>query len=253
LPAFVEEFSYERGFPLLPSKMSIEPHEPEAVRWRAWPCEQCAGGANVLDFIVGRHEASGALPDGSEDEVIEAMMARERQWLSEWVELCTHTTEHESLLWRLDEGSEHIVYLAPDHEDVLKLTKPGLYGDEYYMQDGRVHQRRATPGNYLLRLELIRRYLGFAPIPLAVTKLGQILSKQKFVKGDPPTQTEVDEFLSNEGLEPVKKSCWLWKKTDADAAIEFWIRDARSDNFVKTPQGLIPIDLRMWGVVVPST
>jgi len=232
--------------------MPVESHEPEIVRWRAWPCDQCTGGATIFDFIVGRHEASGTLPGGSEDEIIEQMTAREREWLLEWVGLCSHTTEHESVLPKLDEGSEHIVYLAPDDEHVLKVTKLGLYGDEYYLHDGRVHQRRATPGNYLLRLELLRRHFGFAPIPVAVTSHGQIFSRQKFVKGEPPTQEEVDDFLYGEGLDPVKRSCWLWKKADLEAKVEFWIGDARADNFVKTPQGLIPIDLRMWGVVIPD-
>ena len=89
---------------------------------------------------------------------------------------------------------------------------------------------------------------GFAPRPVGLTKAGQIVSAQRFVEGEPPTQVEVDEFLLREGLEPVKRSCWLWKKKDPNNEVEYWIGDARDDNFVKTPRGIVPIDLRMWGV-----
>ena len=228
--------------------MPSESEEPELVRWRPWPCESCRGGASLLDFIFGRHETSSEISGGSEDEVIEEIIARERAWLVDWVESCGHTTERSDTLARLDEGSEHIVYLAPEGRVVVKLTKPGVYGDSYYLVDGRVHQRCCTPGDYLIRLAMLDLTFGFAPKPVGITKAGQIVSWQRFVEGEPPTQEEVDEFLLREGLEPVKRSCWLWKKNDPSNAVEYWIGDARDDNFVKTPHGIVPIDLRMWGV-----
>ena len=77
------------------------------------------------------------------------------------------------------------------------------------------------------------------------------MSEQKFVNGEPPTQQEVDDFLLSEDIEPVKRlSCWLWKRRDQEAEVDFWIGDARADNFVKTQTGIVPIDLRMWGVVL---
>ena len=78
------------------------------------------------------------------------MIARERAWAVAWVESCQHTAERSDVLARLDEGSEHIVYLAPDGKEAIKLTKPGVYGDSYYLVDGRVHQRCCTPGDYLI-------------------------------------------------------------------------------------------------------
>jgi hypothetical protein len=34
--------------------------------------------------------------------------------------------------------------------------------------------------------------------------------------------------------------------------MEIWIGDARSDNFVLTPEGMVPIDIRIWGVSIPA-
>lgn len=166
------------------------------------------------------------------------------------MESCPHTQWHSGALHRLDEGSEHIVYLAPGGQEVVKLTKPGIYGDIYYLEGTRVCQRCATPGDYLIRLLSLQNNFDFAPVAVGITPHGQIATRQPFVQGEPPTQEEVDGFLSGEGLEPVKQSCWLWKKPDPEAEVEYWIGDARADNFVKTPNGIVPIDLRMWGVAV---
>lgn len=224
----------------------------ESIRWRPWPCAECARGAAAVDYFVGRHQASGALPHSTPDEFVAAMIARERAWLVDWVECCPHTVEKEEVLSKLDEGSEHIVYLGADGEHVLKLTKAGVYGDYYFLQEGRVHQRCCTPGDYLLRLEMVEMTFGFAAQPIGVTPFGQIVTLQRFVSGDIPSQSEVDAFLRSAGIEPVKQSCWLWRKLDPDGQMDFWIGDARADNFVKTATGIVPIDIRMWGVSRPD-
>ena len=122
---------YVRREEPLSSQMPAESEEPELVRWRPWPCENCRGGAPLIDYLLGRHEAGGEIPGGSEDEIIDELIRRERAWVVEWVESCEHTAERAETLTRLDEGSEHIVYLPPGGKTVVKLTKPGLYGDSY--------------------------------------------------------------------------------------------------------------------------
>lgn len=228
--------------------MPAESEMPDSVRWRPQPCANCSRGSSLLDFIVRRHQAGGEIPGGSEDEIIDELIKRERMWVVDWVESCEHTGERVETLVRLDEGSEHIVYLQPGGKAVVKLTKPGLYGDAYYLVDGRVHQRCCTPGDYLIRLAMLDLTFAFAPNPVGVTKAGQIVTLQRFVEGVPPSQEEAEEFLSRVGFEPVKQSCWLWKKADPNNEVEYWIGDAREDNFVKTARGIVPIDLRMWGV-----
>jgi hypothetical protein len=228
---------------------SHECREQELVRWHPGPCAHCRGGSSLYDFLRGRGEAAGEIQGHSDNEIIEELIARERAWLAEWIALCPHQAVEEHLLTAYDEGSEHIVYLSADSSSVIKLTRRGLYGDLYYLVGERVYQRCCTPGEYLLRLALLEEHFGFGAELLGATEAGQIVTRQPFVKGDPPTEAEVTEFLTSAGVEPVKPSCWLWKKRGVNQALEYWIGDARADNFVKTPNGLVPIDVRMWLVL----
>ena len=174
--------------------MPAESEEPELVRWRPWPCENCRGGAPLIDYLFGRHEAGGEIPGGSEDEVIEEMIARERAWAVEWAESCEHTAERSETLARLDEGSEHIVYLAPSGKVVVKLTKPGLYGDTYYLVDGRVHQRCCTPGDYMIRLSMLDLTFGFAPTPVVNNSLRRVVATARRV---PIKKLQTMEIISS--------------------------------------------------------
>jgi len=61
----------------------------------------------------------------------------------------------------------------------------------------------------------------------------------------------VDQFFVKAGALAVRQRCWLWKTVDADPESEIWIGDARSDNFVSAAEGIIPIDIRIWGVPIP--
>ena len=181
------------------------------------------------------------------------MTARERAWLPKWAASCPHGGEFSPELAKISEGSEHLVYLSESGETVLKLTKPGIFGDSYFLVDGRVNQRCCTPGDYIVRMDLLDLAFDFAPKIVGVTALGQIVTEQKFVEGDPPKQEEADEFLREERFEPVKQSCFLWKRAAPDEGFEYWIGDARDENFVKTAQDIVPIDLRMWAVEIGAT
>lgn len=133
--------------------------------------------------------------------------------------------------------------------DVIKLTKLGLYGDYYYLENGRVAQNNATPSEYLARVHLVSRHFGLKWKAIGFTDSGQFVSRQQFVSGEIPTQKEVDEFLLMSNLKPVRQNCWLWKGPEDDG-IEPWIGDARADNFVRTANGIVAIDLRMWDVAI---
>lgn len=193
------------------------------------------------------------MPGGSENEIIDALTQRERSWMIEWARSCPHTASVSATLARYDEGSEHTVFLAPDGVDVIKRTLPGTFGDLYFVNaEGRVCQRCCTPAGYLVRLAMLEINFGFAPRVVGVTGTGQIVTAQRFVEGDPATQDEVDEFLRRSGFEAVKRNCWLWKKSRAGHDVEYWVGDARADNFIKTRSGLVPIDLRMWSLPMPA-
>ena len=77
-----------------------------------------------------------------------------------------------------------------------------------------------------------------------MTEAGQIITGQRFITGEIPSQVEVNEFLAAGGFEDVRKSCWLWKRRYNEMSV--WLGDARADNFVKTDRGIVPIDIRLW-------
>jgi len=88
------------------------------------------------------------------------------------------------------------------------------------------------------------KIFGSAPRALGLTQTGQIASRQEFITGTTPSQQECNEFLLESGCLAVKESCWLWSRPYE--SFEVWVGDARSDNFVKTTLGIVPIDLRVW-------
>lgn len=138
-----------------------------------------------------------------------------------------------------------MVYFSEGDSTVTKITLPQIYGDYYYLKEGRIYQEQSLPVAYLARLHLWKKLFGSAPYSLGVTKDGRILSEQPFISGDPPTQDEVDQFLKESELIPVKAECFVWQSLYFDDT-EIWIGDTRGENFVKTEAGLVPIDIRIW-------
>jgi len=221
------------------------------IRWRAWPCESCRRGSTPIGFLVRCLGASSEAPQGDRNQVIDWFKGWESARLLEWIQSCEHTKWSEMVLPRLDEGSEHLVLLDELTGEVVKITLPGTYGDYYEIIDGRIHQFDSTPTEYLLRMRWWEKLFSAAPMPIGLTDSGQIISRQRFIQGNPdPPQEEVDRFLHDAGLDAVRQRCWLWKKADHDSGHEIWIGDARSDNFVLTLNGMVPIDIRVWGVSI---
>lgn len=83
-----------------------------------------------------------------------------------------------------------------------------------------------------------------APMALGLTTEGSIVSVQPFIVGELPTQDEVDDFLIAAGFADVRRQCFLWSKQHENLVI--WLGDARDENFVKTADCIVPIDVRMW-------
>ncbi|MEI9896190.1 MAG: hypothetical protein WDN28_20580 [Chthoniobacter sp.] len=179
--------------------MCADSEKREIIRWRPWPCDDCSSGTEAADYLVGRHSTSGEIPDCGPDEFVGIVTARERAWL-EGVECPLHSLYVESAVNPLTIGSEHSVYLEPETGDVLKVTLPGVFGDFYFLKDGLVNQRCCTPVEYLKRLDAIERTFGFSAVAVGATAEGQIVTVQKFIDGDPPTQEEVDAFCLGKGL-----------------------------------------------------
>lgn len=220
--------------------------------WRPWPCESCSGGTTPIGFLVrcyGSSSQAPGVPEGDRNQVIDWSKTWEAERLLEWVRSCEHTDWSDVCLPKLAEGSEHLVLFDAETSEVVKITLPGTYGDYYEIIDGKINQFDSTPEEYLLRLRLWEKLFSSAPTPLGMTESGQIVSRQRFIKGDSePPQEEVDQFLLDAGAVAVRQNCWLWKKADGDSESEIWVGDARSDNFVLTPDGMVPIDIRIWSV-----
>ncbi len=216
-----------------------EPSE-ERLCWRSWPCRACGRDRTPIGHLLGSNSAGTSVRAKSPEQV-----GREQaDSLLRWVESCPHHETGIASLPRLTVGSEHIVYLDERAGTVVKLTWPGIYGDSYYLDEGRVYQRKCSPVEYLVRLRLWDKLFAAAPEALGITAGGQIVSRQPFILGDPPSQDEVNAFIRESDLIAVKESCWLWKRSYED--FEVWVGDARADNFVLTSEGMVPIDIRLW-------
>ena len=129
--------------------------------------------------------------------------------------------------------------------EVVKTTRVGTFGEYYEVKAGRIVEYDSTPGEYLNRMRLWERLFENAPVPLGVSPAGQVVTRQRYIAGLKPTQAEVDAFLLEAGLEPVRQKFWIWRRFDEELGIGMWVGDVRADNFVETPHGLVPIDIRI--------
>ena len=59
-----------------------------------------------------------------------------------------------------------MVYFDGANGDVLKITRVGLFGAYYELIEGRIHEFKCTPAEYLIRLRLLEKQFGFSQIPL---------------------------------------------------------------------------------------
>jgi hypothetical protein len=218
----------------------------ERLRWRAWPCSKCSGGLTPIRKLLDSFATGASIPEHTPEEIAVNQVAT----LREWIASCSHAAESEIRFPRLDEGSEHLVFLDADNATVFKATRPNLFGESYYLDaTGKINQRNCSPLDYLIRLRLWKKLFGSAPRDLGMTACGQIVSRQWFITGkDPakptPAQNDVDSFLIAAGLTAVRREFWLWKRPYKD--FEIWLGDARSDNFVESQAGIVPIDIRLW-------
>jgi hypothetical protein len=220
----------------------------ERVRWFPPPCEACRGGTAVKDFLETSSSPDTQLSDYERNAEIETLLVKQRDALVNLAHSCRHALQKQKRLGCLARGSEHSVYYSPRERSVYKVTHPGCYGDFYEIKKGRINQYASLPREYLERLELWHALFGLAPEFLGVTAGGQIVSRQIFISGMEPTQSEVDEFLIESGFVALHQRCFLWAKPIIEGElVQLVVGDTRSENFKKTAAGrIVPIDLRIW-------
>jgi hypothetical protein len=148
--------------------------------------------------------------------------------------------------------AEHQVFYRQADNRAVKLTHPGTFGAT---PDPKGAQRAATPQFYLHRLILMNRVFD-AGLRLEGILLGKsliigvkgeqpsIATSQPWIRpADPqrphPTNREIAQFMESLGFVQVSRSYYGWQRK-ADAIT---ILDARPDNFILSPEGVVPIDL----------
>jgi hypothetical protein len=151
--------------------------------------------------------------------------------------------------------SEHEVFYRQHDDRAIKRTWPGVYGQIPVPLNGSLDRRNATPSEYLSRMALhievfasdIRLEgvtMSDKPSMIIGQPAGQpsiVISQLWYEKSGTATNEIIHDFLAGEGFRPVPASYFGWFRPEDRIVIV----DAKPDNFIQTPKGLIPIDLQM--------
>lgn len=140
-------------------------------------------------------------------------------------------------------GAEHEVFMHPQANRVFKRTLPGSFG--CIRTAGRMH-RTATPYFYLRRLVLTNQVFHSDLLLEYVTpadKTSIVISQPWAYPADPnnptPDWIEIGEFMQSLEFELVPDTLYEWyRRLD-----RIRVSDARRDNFIKSANGVIPIDV----------
>lgn len=204
--------------------MAREPHEGLAAEAAAY----LAGSGDVLPLSRG---------DASE---LRKQSAKLCQWAQAAGRLNDYTPPAGAPQTR---GAEHEVFFHERERRVFKRTHPGTFGS---VLTERGLRRTATPYFYLRRLELINQVFD-SDIHLEAVTTGDnvsiVISQPWAYPADPknplPTSKEIFDFMTSLGFEPVNDAPFDWFRR----ADKLRVSDARPDNFIKSTDGVVPIDL----------
>ena len=189
---------------------------------------------------------------GVEEEAVLKQWAEESGCLitdNQWAEhqlISNSTSEHE------------VRYRIGDHR-ALKRTWPGTFGFVPKMVNGIWSAKNALPSEYLHRQSLQNEIFGdsirlegamissgtghFVLVGQPAGGLSLVIS-QPWLDAIDPTEPHPDEkqiacHLADRGFKSLSGTFFGWKNQD----YRYVILDAKSDNFISTPQGIMPIDL----------
>lgn len=154
-----------------------------------------------------------------------------------------------------DSTSEHQVFFQKSDSRAVKRTIAGVYGQIPAPENGNLGRKNARPSEYLKRMALQLAVFGgdirlegitisdkismvlFAP----PRQPSIVISQLWYESAGPASNDDIHDFLVQEGFRSVPSSYFGWYRA-ADRVV---IVDAKPDNFVKTVEGLVPIDLQM--------
>jgi 5-enolpyruvylshikimate-3-phosphate synthase len=218
------------------SKSNEESTHTAAAAGISGPAESLAGAA--ARFIRAGGEAIPSFRGDARE------IRRQSQLLQEWAKRAGKISNYQPPKGEpASRGAEHEVFFHRDIQRVFKRTYPGTFGSVPTPQGLR---RVATPYFYLCRIVLVNQVFG-ADLRLEGVTAGDpssVITSQPLVEAaDPahplPLPEETQELMAQFGFEPVPNLPFDWFRESDQVRVS----DARPDNFIKTPNGVVPIDL----------
>lgn len=163
--------------------------------------------------------------------------------------------EIDSLVLVSNQTSEHQVFYRQPDDRAVKRTWAGVYGQLPVISAGKVDRRNSTPSEYLQRMALhIEVFasdlrlegvcISEKPSMIIGQPAGQpslVISQRWYEKEGVATTEDIHDLLTEEGFRAIPSSYFGWYRLEDGVVIV----DAKPDNFIKTHEGLIPIDLQM--------
>ena len=151
--------------------------------------------------------------------------------------------------------SEHEVFLRTTDNRAVKRTWAGIYGQIPCVAEGMLDRRNASPSEYMNRMALHIQVFGSdisfegvtvsqKPSMLIGQPSGQpsiVISQRWYEKEGVVTNEDVHDMMVQEGFRSVPSSYFGWYRP-ADGVV---IVDAKPDNFMKTAEGIVPLDLQI--------
>jgi hypothetical protein len=148
--------------------------------------------------------------------------------------------------------AEHEVFYRASDNRAVKRTYPGTFGVTPLPKGQQSH---ATPLFYFRRLDLMNRIFGsglrFEGIALGKSFLlwqegehpSLVVSQPWIRPKDPaaphPSMLEIGEFMQSLGFRSLNDAFFGWRREEDGVTVI----DARLDNFIKSSEGVVPIDL----------
>ncbi len=163
-----------------------------------------------------------------------------------------------------NETTEHEVWRFGSEGRALKRSWPGVYGQIPILWKGGIRMKNATLPEYLRRMALHVALFGsdirFEGITVS-DKPSMIIGRpagepsavisQEWIRAaslsqPSPDEEEIADFMRGMGFRKIRDSFYGWARHDGVI-----VMDAKTDNFILTAVGVVPIDLQI-GVISPS-
>jgi hypothetical protein len=212
-------------------------------------------GSPASDFID--FDAEILARSGSKTER-ESSRIRSTEALDGWIRRQSRITDAKSIdSFQIVSNctSEHEVFHRPEDNRALKRTWPGVFGQIPVHHNGCLVRANASPLEYLMRqarqVSVFGSVIPFEgvcisekPSMVLIEPYGHptlLVSQEWFESGVAPQKWEIDANLKKDEFVPVPQSSFGWYLSVDGGGIV----DPEPDNFLKTPLGVVPIDLQM--------